>query len=155
MNKKVIFIIIIVSLVSVPVFAGISIDIGLSALGNAVYIQAARPFGAIVTMGIPLFDYKAIVQLVGGFFTPPFDDGYDDPVGSISAGVLFSPMEYLYMGFRTGFITPPDIYTDAISYGSIVLRIQKPGKGFHYFAESEIGLLGILNRFSMGLNLTF
>ena len=154
MNKKIFFFIIIVSLASIPVFAGVSIDIGISALGNAVYIEAARPMGAIVTIGVPLFEYKAIVQLVGGFFTPPFGDDYNDPVGSISAGVLYSPMKYLYMGFRTGFITPPDAYTDAISYGSIVFRVQKPGKGFHYFAETEIGLLGILNRFSMGFNFT-
>ena len=155
MNKKLFFfaVLIIVSFVAVPVFAGVSIDLGASALGNAVY-QVSRPAGGIVALGLTLFDYKAIVQVTGGFFVPPLGDDYNDPAGIISAGVLFSPMEYLYLGFRTGMITPPDDISDWASYGSMVLRVQKPGKGLHYFAESEVSLTGFFNRFSMGLNLT-
>ena len=154
MNKKIFFfaVLIVVSLISVPVFAGVSVDLGVSALGNAVW-PATRPLGAITSLGITLFDNKAIVQVTGGFFSPPLGNSYSDPAGIISAGVLFSPMEYLYLGFRTGMITPSDT-EDWNNYGAMVFRVQKPGKGFHYFAETEVNLLGIFNRFSMGLNLT-
>lgn len=154
MNKKIFFfvVIIVVFLVSVPVFAGVSIDLGVSALGNAVW-AATRPAGAITSLGVTLFDNKAIVQVTGGFFSPPLGESYDDPAGIISTGVLYSPMEYLYMGFRTGMLTPSDT-EDWTSYGALVFRIQKPGKGLHYFAETEVSLLGNFNRFSTGVNLT-
>ncbi|MCK5674549.1 MAG: hypothetical protein KAH95_14310 [Spirochaetales bacterium] len=157
MNKKIFFvlILIIISLVSVPLFADISIDIGISALGSAVQ-PSTRPLGAIAGIGFTLFENKAIVQVLGGFFSPPLGDvpEYQDPAGILSAGVLFSPMEYLYLGFRTGMITPVDSWESVANYGSMVLRVQKPGKGIHYFAESEISLTGIFNRFSMGINFT-
>ena len=156
MNKKLIFFIflIVVSLFTVPLFAGVSVDLGVSALGTAVY-QVSRPLGAIVTLGMTLFEDKALVQVTGGFFSPPLGDGYEDPAGVLSAGVLFSPMEYLYLGFRTGMITPPDNIDDWVSYGAMVLRVQKQGKGIHYFAETEISMTGYFNRFSTGVNLTF
>ncbi len=154
MNKKIFFILILVLItsLSVPLFAGVSVDLGVSALGNAANI-AFRPAGAITSLGITLFDNKAIVQVVGGFFVPPISKGYNDPAGILSAGVLFSPMEYLYLGFRTGMITPSDT-EDLTNYGAMVLRVQKPGKGLHYFAETEVSLLGNFNRFSMGINFT-
>ena len=154
MNKKTFFfaVLIVISMASVPLFAGVSIDLGVSALGNAIY-PSARPLGAITSLGVTLFDNKAIVQITGGFFSPPLGDNYEDPAGIISAGVLFSPMKYLYVGFRSGMITPSDT-EDWNNYGAMVFRVQKPGKGFHYFAESEISFTGIFNRFSMGLNFT-
>ena len=154
MNIKVFFFaVLIISVVSVSAFAGVSIDLGVSALGNAVFV-ASRPAGATVALGVTLFDYRAIVQIAGTFLVPPLGDDYNDPAGVISAGVLFSPMEYLYLGMRTNMITPPDTVEDWSSYGTIVIRVQKPGKGFHFFAESETSFIGALNRFSAGLNLT-
>jgi len=154
MNKKffVIVFLIIFSIFTVPLFAGVSVDLGVSALGNALYL-ASRPLGGLAALGITLFEDRAIVQVTGGFFSPPLGDDYNDPAGIISAGVLFSPMEYLYLGFRTGVITPSDT-KNWNNYGAMVFRVQKPGKGLHYFAESEISFSGIFNRFSMGLNLT-
>jgi len=84
--------------------------------------------------------------------SPAFSDDSEDPAVIISTGVLFSPMEYLYVGFRTGMITE-DLET-WLNYGSMVLKVQKPGKGIHYFAESEISFSGIFNRFSTGVNFT-
>ncbi|MEA1911684.1 MAG: hypothetical protein U9N32_08455 [Spirochaetota bacterium] len=155
MNKKIFFfaVLIIVSLVSVPLFAGVSIDLGVSALGNAYYYDT-RPLGAITSLGVTLYDNKAIVQITGGFFSPPLNEDYEDPAGIISAGVLFSPMEYLYLGFRTSMIFPLDEKSDPTNHGSMVLRVQNPGKGIHYFAETEVSFLGYFNRFSMGLNFT-
>ena len=157
MNKKLflVLILVVISSISVPLFAGISIDLGISALGSA-YQPSTRPIGAITSLGVTLFDDKAIVQVLGGFFSPPLGDvdEYQDPAGILSTGVLFSPMEYLYLGFRTGMITPVDEGENVANYGSMVLRVQKPGKGIHYFAESEISLSGIFNRFSMGINFT-
>jgi len=154
MNKKIFFILILVVITSasIPLFAGVSIDLGISALGNAVY-TSARPLGAMTSLGVTLFENKAIVQITGGFFVPPLGESYNDPAGIISAGVLFSPIKYLYLGFRTGMITPSDT-EDWNNYGAMVFRVQKPGKGLHYFAETEVSLLGLFNRFSMGLNLT-
>ncbi|MDA3940752.1 MAG: hypothetical protein PF693_15825 [Spirochaetia bacterium] len=155
--KKIIFllvILIVISTAAVPLFAGVSIDLGVSALGNANYMTS-RPLGAIAAIGVTLFDNKAIMQIVGGFFSPTLNGSDSYPAGAISAGVLFSPMEYLYLGFRTGMITLlDDKDSDVNSYGSMVLRVQKPGKGIHYFAETEVSLLGNFNRFSMGVNFT-
>jgi len=154
MQKK-LFILLIISLVSIPLFAGISLDIGVSALSNVGGAEpVTRPLGAELNIGMTLFNNLAIVQLSGGFFSPPFSDSYSDPAGVFGAGVLFSPIKYLYIGMRTGMFPPIEDDENWYSYGGVVFRVQNPGKGFHYYAESEISFTGILNRFSMGLNFT-
>lgn len=155
MNKKIFFFafLIVVSLASVPVFAGVSVDLGVSALGNAYWV-ATRPVGATAAVGFTLFDYRAIVQLAGTFMVPPLGDSYEDPAGILSAGVLFSPIKYLYLGMRTSMITPPDTADDLTSYGTMVFRVQNPGKGIHFFAEDEVSFTGAFNKFSMGVNFT-
>jgi len=151
--KKGLFVLIIVVIMAAPVFAGVSLDLGISALGNAA-ATPARPLGAEVGIGLTLFDYRALVQVTGGFFSPPLSDAYNDPAGVLSAGILFSPLEYLYLGFRTGMITPIDTSDYWTSYGGMVIRVQTRGKGLHFYGESEISFSGVFNRFSMGINLT-
>ncbi len=153
MKKFIFLILVILVVVSFPVFSEVSVDLGLSALNNAVY-QVSRPVGGMVGLGFTLFDNIAIVQVTGGFFVPPLSEAYSDPAGVLSAGVLFSPVKYVYMGFRSGLITPPDDYSDWLSYGAMVLRVQKQGKGLHFFAESEISMTAFFNRFTMGMNFT-
>ncbi len=153
MQKKII-ILVFISLVSIPLFAGISLDIGVSALGNVGAVPATRPLGAEVNIGMTLFDNLAIVQFSGGFFSPSLGDTFSDPTGVFGLGVLFTPVKYLYLGMRSGMLAPIDDDDDWYSYGGLVFRIQNPGKGLHYYAESEISLTGILNRFSMGINFT-
>lgn len=79
---------------------------------------------------------------------------YEDPVGSLSAGVLFSPVEYLYIGMRSGMITPPDAYEEWLNYSTLVMRVQSPGKGMHFFAETELNFEGTFSKLAIGLNLT-
>lgn len=152
--KKVVLILVVVFIVSTPAFAGISLDLGLSALGNAA-VSPTRVLGGEVGIGITLYDYRALVQIIGGFFVPPLGEAYSDPAGVLSVGILFSPIQYLYFGFRTGMITPIEDSEDWLNYGSMVIRVQSPGKGFHFYGESEISFTGIFNRFSMGMNVTF
>jgi len=156
MNKKIFFfaLLILVLFVSVPIFSGVSLDVGVSTLGNAVDI-ATRPLGVFASIGVPMFDYLAIVQAMGSVFSPSPGEDSSDPVGVLSAGVLFSPMKYLYLGMRTILITPPDDATNPLTYGSMVLRVQNPGKGTHFFAETEISFTGMFNRFTTGINFTF
>ncbi|MCD6395937.1 MAG: hypothetical protein J7L71_00220, partial [Spirochaetaceae bacterium] len=132
-----------------------SLDIGVSALSNiGTTGPVTRPLGAELNIGMTLFDSLAIVQFSGGFFSPPLSDAFNDPAGVFGMGVLFSPVKYLYIGMRTGMITPIEDDENWYSYGGVVFRVQNPGKGLHYYAESEISFTGILNRFSMGLNFT-
>lgn len=154
MRKTALFIFVIILVFSFPVFAGVSLDLGASALGNAT-VGVARPLGAEVSIGLTLFNYKALIQITGGFLSPPLAQDFNDAVGIISAGVLYSPIKFLYIGFRTGMISPIEDSDDWPSYGGIVIRVQTPGRGIHFYGESEIGLLGIFNRFSAGINLTF
>jgi len=154
MQKK-LFILLIISLVSIPLFAGVSLDVGVSALSNVGgVVPVTRPLGAEVNIGMTLFNNLAIVQFSGGFFSPSLGDTFTDNTGVFGLGVLFSPVKYLYLGMRSGMLAPTEDGDDWYSYGGLVLRIQNPGKGVHYYAESEISFTGILNRFSMGLNFT-
>lgn len=139
-------------LCTAPIFAEISIDLGITGLGNAVYPGASRPLGASVGVGATMFDFQSLLQVNGSLFSPPIAGDYEDPAVAISAGVFFSPVQYLYMGFRSGMISPPDEIETWTSYGSMVLRVQNQGKGTHFFAESEISFTGVLNKFAMGVN---
>lgn len=141
-------------LATAPIFADLSIDLGATALGTVVYTDGVRPLGGMVGLGVTMFDYKAMVQLTGNFFTPPIGDNYEDSVGSLSAGVLFSPVEYLYIGMRSGMITPPDAYDEWLNYSTIVMRVQRSGKGMHFFAETELNFQGTFSKLAIGLNLT-
>ncbi len=141
-------------LTAAPLFADLSIDLGVTALGSAVYSGESRPLGATAAVGATMFNGKALVQLNGSIFSPPLiDSAHTDPVAALGIGVLFSPVQYLYVGFRNGMMTPPDDVEGWISYGTMVLRVQNPGKGLHFFAESELSLIDTFNKFSMGVNL--
>ncbi len=156
MSKKIYAAVLLLVLVfvSVPVFAGVSVDLGGSLLGNVVW-SATRPLGGTVGVGITLFDYKAVVQVSGTFMSPPLGDTYEDPAGVLSAGILFSPLQYFFLGMRTTMVTPPDTVDDFTTFGTLVLRIQNSGKGMHFFAETEISPSGLLNKFTAGLNMMF
>ena len=154
MQKKII-ILVLISLVSIPLFAGVSLDLGVSALSNVgATVAQTRPLGAEANMGMTLFNNQAIVQFSFGFFSPALASDSTDIAGVLALGVLYSPIKYLYLGARSGTITPIGDSDDWYNYGGIVFRIQNPGKGLHYYAESEISFTGILNRFSMGINFT-
>ncbi len=156
MNKKIVLIgvLIILFFTAVPVFAGVSVDIGASLLGNAYY-AATRPLGGTVGIGFTLFDYRAMVQLEGTIMSPPLTGDYTDPDAVFGAGVLFSPVQYFYAGIRTNAIIPPDDTDDMVSVGSLVFRVQNPGKGMHFYAEADISPMGAFNKFTAGLNMTF
>ena len=156
MNKKIVLIGVLIILIfsSVPAFAGVSVDIGASLLGNA-YCSATRPLGGTVGVGLTLFDYRAIVQLEGTIMSPPLTGDCIDPDAVLSAGVLFSPVQYFYAGIRTNAIVPPDDTDVMVSTGSLVFRVQNQGKGMHFYAEADISPMGAFNKFTAGLNMTF
>lgn len=156
MSKKIFIAVLLIVLVSVsiPVFAGVSIDLGGSFLGNAVW-SATRPLGGTVGVGITMFEYKALVQISGTFMSPPLGDAYNDPAGVLSAGVLFSPFQYFFLGMRASMVTPPDTIDDFTTLGTLVFRIQNSGKGMHLFAETEMSPTGSLNKFTAGMNMMF
>jgi len=151
--RKGIFVVAIIFIMSVPLFAGVSLDLGVSAAGNTGD-ALSRPLGGEVSIGMTLYNYKALIQITGGIFSPSLSGDSSDPVGILSAGILITPIKYLYFGFRSGMIIPTDDNTNVINYGGMVIRVQAPGKGLHFYGETEISFTGIFNRFSMGINYT-
>ena len=156
MSNKIVLVGVLIILIftAVPVFAGVSVDIGASLLGNARY-YATRPLGGTVGIGFTLFDYRAMVQMEGTLLSPPVTGGYNDPIVVLGAGVLFSPVQYFYAGLRANAISPSDDSEDLSSAGSLVFRVQNQGKGMHFYAEADISPAGFFNKFTTGLNLTF
>ena len=136
-----------------PLFAGITVDVGVSGMATAV-VPVSRPLGGTVNIGVTLFDYKAIVRASGGVLSPPLSPDYNDAAGVVGLGLLFSPIRLLYIGVEAGLISPIENSEDWYSYAAALLRVQSPGKGFHFFAEGEMSMTGMLNRITLGLNLT-
>jgi hypothetical protein len=51
-------------------------------------------------------------------------------------------------------ITPADAYEEWLNYSTLVMRVQSPGKGMHFFAETELNFQGTFSKLAIGLNLT-
>ncbi len=140
-------------IMAVPVFSQVSVDFGVAAFGTAS-VPASRPLGGAVGLGFYTYGGKVLILSEGTFFSPALGDSYTDPAGAFSAGVLFSPISYVYLGLCSGMISPPDDGNDWTGYGAAIIRVQNYGKGMHFYAESEISFNAIFSKFSVGINFT-